>query len=156
MLAARGKLFIFRAAFYLRILASPRMAKYRVRGMHLKNQKALLEGAYLFFRAPHGIELRAQKTVSYLFAIGRISGKVRLDIVSSAPEFETPPCRFSVRKLAGQGGFSHLLAARGKLFIFRAAFYLRILASPRMAKYRVRGMHLKNQKALHESAYLFC
>ena len=58
--------------------------------------------AYLFFRAPHGIELRAYKAENNLFYQVCILTTVGLDNVPNAPEFVTPPCRFSVRNLVGK------------------------------------------------------
>ena len=72
--------------------------------------------AYFFFRAPHGLEpLAHTENEALFFAEFEFSKKKGIDNVMDAPEFVIPPCRFSVRNLARQGGFSHLLAARGKV-----------------------------------------
>ena len=55
--------------------------------MHLKVTKALHEGAYLFFCAPHNLEPSAHKALNYHFDLVRILLLVRSDIIFRAHGF---------------------------------------------------------------------
>ena len=67
----------------------------------------------------------------------------RLARSAAARGFETLLRRFRVGSLEGRSKFPYLFAARGVVWYNCSASFFLKLASPRMAIYRLRGMHLK-------------